>query len=62
MQLQPEMIFRRDAGRPLDAGFVAEQRHDMARAGVVDGFMQARERADVNHEQSRCAIVAPLYR
>ena len=49
VQPQPEMIFRRDAARPVDADFVAEQRHDVARAGVLDGFVQARQRADVNH-------------
>ena len=49
MQPQPEMILRRDAGRPLEAGLVADQRHDMARAGVLDRFVQARKRADVNH-------------
>ena len=29
--------------------FVADQGHDVARAGVFDGFMQARKRTDVNH-------------
>ena len=46
---QPEMIFRRDAARPVDAVHVADQRHDVARTGVLDGFVQARERTDVNH-------------
>ena len=41
VQPQPQMVFRRDRGRPFDAGFIAEQRHDMARAGILDGLMQA---------------------
>ena len=49
MQPQPQMIFRRDAVWTHHIGFVADQRHDMARAGIFDDFMQARERADVNH-------------
>ena len=36
------------AGRS-SARLVADQRYDVARAGVFDGFLQARERADVNH-------------
>ena len=43
VQPKPQMILRRDAVRPHHITFVADQRHDMARAGVFDGFMQARE-------------------
>ena len=43
VQPQPQMIVRRDALRPHQIRFVADQRHDMARAGVFDDFMQARE-------------------
>ena len=49
MQPQPQMVLRRDGMRTHHIAFVADQRHDMARAGVFDGFVQARERADVNH-------------
>ena len=44
-----KMIFRRDRGRPLEARLVADQRYDMAGADVIDGFVEARKRADVNH-------------
>src|ERR1700722_3818792 len=50
VQPQPQMVLRCDALRPHQIRFVADQRHDMARAGVCDDFMKARERADVNHD------------
>lgn len=48
MQPQPQMILWRDAFRPFDLEFVAEQRHDVASADPGDGLLQAGKRADVN--------------
>ncbi len=53
---QPQMVLRRDTRRPLQADFVAEQRHDMAGAAVFDGFLQTRKRADVNHGIKRLPL------
>src|SRR3974390_300861 len=47
------MVFRRDAGRPCHARFVADQRHDMARAGLFYGLFKSCERANVNHGRKR---------
>jgi hypothetical protein len=43
------MILWRDARRTLYARLVAEQRHDMPRAGTFDDFVQTCQRADVDH-------------
>jgi hypothetical protein len=53
VQSQPQVILRRNTVRPLDVEFVAKQRHDVAGASACDGFMQAGERADVNHGSYR---------
>src|ERR1700733_1425162 len=49
VQAEPKMMFRRYACRPLQACLIADQRHHMARAGIFDGLLQARKRADVDH-------------
>ena len=46
---QPEMVLRRDIGRTFQTGLEADQRYDVARAGVFDGLVQAGKRANVNH-------------
>src|SRR5271155_2583839 len=49
VQAEPKMMLRRYARRPLQARLIADQRHDMARAGIIDSLLQARKRADVDH-------------
>ena len=36
---QPQMVLRCDAGRPLDLGFIAKERHDVARTRPFDRFV-----------------------
>jgi hypothetical protein len=43
------VIFFADAVRPVDAILVGQQRHDMPRTGIRDGFVQAGEGANVDH-------------
>jgi hypothetical protein len=38
-----------DAGRPHDLSGVAQQRDEMARAGRIDGVLDAGEGADMDH-------------
>ncbi len=56
VQPQPEVIFRLDGARSLDARLVADQRDNMAGAGVFDRFVQPCERTDVNHGTTWIAI------
>jgi hypothetical protein len=45
------MIFRRDAEWARHAPFIADQRHDMARAGLFHRLFKPRQGANVNHGQ-----------
>ena len=47
---EDQVVVRDDAVRPLHPVDHAQQRDDVARAGFVDGVVQAGEGADVNHE------------
>ena len=44
-----EMVLGGDRGRPLHQMMIAQEGDDVARAGLIDGVMQPRQRADVDH-------------
>jgi hypothetical protein len=46
---QHEMVFRRDVARPLNPVGQPQQSDDMARPGLIDRGVKAREGTDVDH-------------
>ena len=46
---KPEMVFGDYRRRPFNCRLVPDQGNDVQRAGLFNGFVQARERANVNH-------------
>src|SRR5216684_5575939 len=49
VQLQPQMIFRRDRGWTRQIGVVRQQRNDVEGSGCRDGLIEPRQRTYVNH-------------
>ena len=49
VQSQPKMIFGDNGTRPFNWRLVPNQRYDVQRTSLLDGFMQAGERTNVNH-------------
>jgi hypothetical protein len=57
---EDQMVLDPDAGRPLHAVDDPQQRDDVTGAGLLDGVVQACERADVNHAMG--SRIMPSYR
>src|SRR5262252_6897289 len=49
VQLQPQMIFRRDHSRTIQVGFVGQQRNNVAGSGRRNRLMEPRQRTYVDH-------------